>query len=178
VKLCVDTGLRLTFNPVGALSRTWEQHASVLRPLIERGQVQIGNHTYHHQVLTGMPEARIRDEIERADDWIQKTFGVTSRPYLRPPGGLHDERTDAICGELGYTKILMWESSFGDSQLLSPEQLLSAASRALFPGAVVLGHANHPTVTHLYPLLLEMIQKRRLEPSTLDEMFGTSRATG
>jgi hypothetical protein len=42
----------------------------------------------------------------------------------------------------------------------------------------MLGHANHPTVTELFPQILEIIQARNLQPVTLDTMFGTSRTTG
>ena len=42
----------------------------------------------------------------------------------------------------------------------------------------MLGHANHPTVTHLYGQLVELIRTRNLTPVTLDEAFGTSRASG
>jgi peptidoglycan/xylan/chitin deacetylase (PgdA/CDA1 family) len=174
VKLCQTSGLHLTFNPVGILAPTWERHARALRPLIERGQVQIGNHTYHHHVLTDMSDAQIRSELERNEEWIHRTFGVSSRPYLRPPGGLHDERVDSIAAEVGFSRVLLWQGSFGDSVRITPEELLAAAQGALHPGAVVLGHANFPTVTHVYPELLQMLTDRKLQASTLDELFGTT----
>ena len=36
----------------------------------------------------------------------------------------------------------------------------------------------HPTVLDLFPRIQEIIAERDLQPVTLDEMFGTSRATG
>ena len=41
-----------------------------------------------------------------------------------------------------------------------------------------LGHANHPPVLSCFDQLVAMIHSRNLTPVTLDEMFGTSRATG
>jgi len=41
-----------------------------------------------------------------------------------------------------------------------------------------LGHANHPTVLGCFDQLVALIHSRTLTPVTLDEMFGTSRATG
>jgi len=41
-----------------------------------------------------------------------------------------------------------------------------------------LGHANHPTVLGCFDQLVTLIHSRTLTPVTLDEMFGTSRATG
>lgn len=42
----------------------------------------------------------------------------------------------------------------------------------------MLGHANHPTVIHLFDEIEQIIKERGLRPVTLDAMFGTSRATG
>ena len=105
-------------------------------------------------------------------------MGISSRPWFRPPFGRHDARTDAVAGSLGYTRVLMWEGSFGDSVLLTPPVLLAQARRWLTGGRLVLGHANPPTVTGLYDQILALIHQRRLDPVTLDTMFGTSRATG
>ncbi len=173
-----DSGMALNFDAIGVLAPAWESQAPMLKPLIEKGQVQIANHTFHHLDLRQLSDTQVRSEIEQNEEWIQKTFGVTARPFLRPPSGLHDSRVDALAGELGYTKILMWQGSFGDAALITPGQLMAFARGALLPGAVVVGHANHSTVTGLYPELVELIRQRNLTPRTLDAMFGTSRAIG
>jgi peptidoglycan/xylan/chitin deacetylase (PgdA/CDA1 family) len=72
----------------------------------------------------------------------------------------------------------MWNGSCGDSTLLRPRVLLALAREYLHPGVVMLGHANHPTVTRVFPRIAEIIASRGLHPVTLDEMFGTSRSTG
>jgi peptidoglycan/xylan/chitin deacetylase (PgdA/CDA1 family) len=172
------SGIPITFSPNGIYQRSWNQHAAALRPLIEAGQVQIGNHTYTHRNMLGLTDAALRTDIERNEEWIEQTFGITSRPWFRPPFGWHNARTDEVAGQLGYTRILMWEGSLGDARLLTPTVLLDQARQWLTGGRIVLGHANHPTVTHLYGQLLALIHQRGLRPVTLDTMFGTSRATG
>ena len=59
-----------------------------------------------------------------------------------------------------------------------PAEPLGLAQRHLSAGRIVLGHMNHLTVLGLFPQLQAMIAERGLQPVTLDEMFGTSRATG
>jgi peptidoglycan-N-acetylglucosamine deacetylase len=172
------TGIPLTFNPNGVYRGIWEPHVETLKPLIECGQVQIGNHTYSHEDLTQMSNGHIRADIERNDEWIEKTFGITARPWFRPPFGFHSPRTDEVVAELGYTRILMWEGSFGDARLLTPRVWLEQAQQWLTAGRIVLGHANHPTVTHLFDRMVTLIKHRHLQPVTLDTMFGTSREVG
>lgn len=178
VAFAAHTRIPITFSPNGAYQHVWNAHAHQLRPLIEAGQVQIGNHTYTHLDLLTRTDGQISADIERNEGWIQRTFGTTSRPWFRPPFGRHSARTDAVAGELGFTRILMWEGSFGDSRLLTPQVLLGEARKWLTGGRIVLGHANHPTVIHLFDQLLGLIHQRRLDPVTLDTMFGTSRAVG
>ena len=178
VEFAQASGTHLTFNPNGLYSHIWEPHADVLRPLIEAGQVQIGNHTYHHKDLRRLSDRKLVAEIERNDEWVQQTFGITTRPWLRPPFGFRSSRTDELAGELGYTKILMWNGSFGDAAVLTQKVLLEQASKWLRPRTIMLGHANHPAVTHVYPEILALIQSRGLTPQTLDEAFGTTRASG
>jgi peptidoglycan-N-acetylglucosamine deacetylase len=172
------TGIHLTFSPNGSYRDAWEPRASRLRRLVALGQVQIGNHTWSHNSLLELSDGGIRHEIERNEAWIERTFGVTARPWFRPPYGFRDERTDEVAASLGYTRILMWDGSFGDSRLLTPQVLLDQARLYLLPGTVMLGHANHPTVLRVFEQIQAILAHRRLTPATLDEMFGTSRAKG
>jgi peptidoglycan-N-acetylglucosamine deacetylase len=172
------TGLPITFSPNGVYASIWNPLASPLRDLIAQGQVQIGNHTFSHHNLLDLSDSAISDELERNDEWIQTSFGVTSRPWFRPPYGYHDARVDDVAANLGFTYVLMWSGTFGDSTPIAPRQLLQLASSYLRPGVVMLGHANHPTIIPLLDEIYAMISDRGLEPVTLDALFGTSRSSG
>lgn len=172
------SGVHLTFSPNGVLDGAWRPQARALAPLIAAGQVQMINHTWSHRQLTELPDGRIREELERNDAWVVRLFGITTRPYCRPPFGAHDARVDAVAGSLGYTRSVQWSGSYGDSAEVTPEILMDRARTFLQPGVIMLGHANRPTVLGLLDEVLDLVRERRLEPVTLDEMFGTSRAAG
>jgi peptidoglycan-N-acetylglucosamine deacetylase len=176
--LAAATGLHITFNPNGCYSSIWNPLASTLMPLIEAGQVQIGNHTFNHLWLTDLADSQILAQLEQNEDWIERIYGVTARPWWRPPYGAYDERTNELAASIGYTNVLMWNGSFGDSTAISSRTLLRLAREYLHAGVVMLGHANHPTVSHLFRQIGDIIAQRNLHPVTLDEMFGTSRSTG
>jgi peptidoglycan-N-acetylglucosamine deacetylase len=176
--LAEATGIHITFNPNGCYGEIWTPLAKTLRPLIEAGQVQVGNHTFNHWWLTELSDSLVTAQLAQNEEWIEQTYGITARPWWRPPYGAHDERTDELAASIGYTNVLMWNGSYGDSTLLTPRVLLALARQYLRPGVVMLGHANHPTVTHLFPQIAEIIAARGLQPVTLDEMFGTSRSAG
>jgi peptidoglycan/xylan/chitin deacetylase (PgdA/CDA1 family) len=178
VKFAQRTGIHLTFSPNGIYNREWAPHAPALRPLIATGQVQIINHTFSHHDLRPMTAHAIQDELERNEDWVRTTFGITTRPYYRPPYGRHSPAVDDIAAGLGYTRTMMWNGSFSDSEVVTTQFLLAEAAKYLQPGVINLGHANHPAVLSCFDELLDLIHGRNLTPVTLDEMFGTSRATG
>jgi peptidoglycan/xylan/chitin deacetylase (PgdA/CDA1 family) len=171
VQFATLTGTHLTFNPNGMYGRIWAPHADALRPLIEAGQVQIGNHTFSHKDAKRLSDSALEEELQRNEDWVAETFGTTTRPWFRPPFGFRDERTDAVAAELGWTNVLLWNGSFGDSAVLTKRVLMEQAEKWLHPGTIMLGHANHPTVTHLFPQIVELLQERGLTPKTLTEAF-------
>jgi peptidoglycan-N-acetylglucosamine deacetylase len=138
----------------------------------------IGNHTWSHPDLRFLGDGAIRSEIERNESWIEHTFGITARPWFRPPYGSRDARTDEVAARLGYTRILMWNGTLGDATVETPQELLGLADKWVRSGAIVLGHANHPTVLNLFGQIQAIIAARGLQPVTLDSMFGTTRATG
>ncbi len=73
---------------------------------------------------------------------------------------------------------MLWNGSFSDSEVVTPQFLLSQARTYLQPGVIILGHANHPAVLGVFDQITDLIHSRDLAPATLDEMFATSRATG
>jgi peptidoglycan/xylan/chitin deacetylase (PgdA/CDA1 family) len=174
----LETGFALTFFPNGSVAQNWEAQAETLRPLVERGQVQVGNHTWSHTDLQRMTDSAIRADLERNEDWIQRTFGITSRPWLRPPYGSRSTHTDGVAASLGFTHVVNWSGTFGDSGIKTAAQILGAAALYGDPGAIVLGHANHPAVTLLFDRLRATFAAKGLTPVTLDQMFGTSRRVG
>jgi peptidoglycan/xylan/chitin deacetylase (PgdA/CDA1 family) len=178
VEFARRTGIHLTFSPNGTYGHSWLPHADIIKPLAANGQVQIINHTFSHLDLRRMSDAQITAELERNDEWVQKNFGITTRPYYRPPFGFRNEHVDGVAAGLGYTRVLLWNGSYSDSEVITPEFLMSMAQKYLQPGVIMLGHANHPTVLGLFDQITDLIKQRNLTPVTLDEMFGTNRATG
>ena len=172
VAFAVDSGVRLTFFPNGCY-RSWTDNAAALRPLVESGQVAFGNHTWSHPDLTTLGDQEVAEEITRNQDFLRTTFGVADSPFLRPPFGARDERIDRIAADLGHPTIAMWNGTLDDSRVLSAGELLAAAQQWFTAQTIVVGHANHPTVTTVYGDLLALIAERKLRTVTLADVWAT-----
>jgi peptidoglycan/xylan/chitin deacetylase (PgdA/CDA1 family) len=166
-----DSGVRLTFFPNGRYS-SWEDNGDELQPLIDSGQVAMGNHTWSHLDLTTLSDDQVAEEIGRNRDWIESTFGVRT-PFMRPPFGAHDARVQRISAELGHPTVVMWNSTLEDNRLLTAAELVDAADRWFAAQAIVVGHANQVTITKVYDELLELIAERELQTVTLADVWGT-----
>jgi peptidoglycan/xylan/chitin deacetylase (PgdA/CDA1 family) len=170
VQFCIDSGTRLTFFVNGA-NRSWSVNAPALRPLVDSGQIQLGNHTWSHPYLTRIGLDGVADQIRRNADFLRNTYGVDGTPYFRPPYGVHTPDTDRVAADLGYTTITMWSGTIGDSRPENETSLIANANGSFQPQQIVLAHANLPTITHCYPQLTGLIQSRNLQTVTLNDVF-------
>ena len=178
VTLAQRTGIRLTFFPNGCY-RSWSDSAAQLRPLIESGQVAVGNHTWSHPDVTRLSDADLAGEINRNRAFLRRTLGVEETPFFRPPYGAHDARTDRIAAELGHPTVVLWNGTLSDERLISPAELVASAQRYLAAGNIVIGHANHPTVTTVWAELLGLLESRRLRTVSLADVWAAdARPTG
>ena len=128
-----------------------------------------------HPNITTLSRTALREEITRNDTFLRTTYGVTGLPFFRPPYGHHNPTTDQVAADLGYPTIAMWNGSLADSSIITEEFLLGLARQWFQPQHIVIGHANHPAVTHVYPQLLEIITQRRLQTVTLADVYATPR---
>lgn len=165
-----ESGVRLTFFVTSSYPG-WTDCKDKMMPLVESGQVQLANHTLTHPDLTSLSEGGIIEELTACENFLRSTYGVTGAPFIRPPYGYRNEWSDSVCAQLGYTTPTLWYGSFGDSGLLTEDVLLGEANKWLLAQHIVIGHANFPTVTHLYGQIIDLLRERSLLTVTLDDVF-------
>ena len=165
-----DTGVRLTYF-VNGVNDSWTDHKDLLRPLVESGQIQLGNHTWSHPDLTALPASAVADQITRNDRFLANTYGVDAKPFFRPPYGNHNADVRSVAADLGYAATTLWNGSLSDSTLITEDYLLQMADKYFTPQSIVIGHLNHLPVTHVYGQLVDLIRSRALRTVTLNDVF-------
>ncbi len=164
------TGMRLTFF-VTKKYPSWSENAAAIRPLVESGQLQLGNHTISHPDLTKLSTGAIQAELRGCGEFITSTFGVDAAPYFRPPYGYLDAHVHEAARAIGYTQPVMWYGSLADSGLITEAQVIQFAQTWFLAQHIVIGHANFEPVTHVFDQLMQLIRDRALQPVTLDDVF-------
>jgi peptidoglycan-N-acetylglucosamine deacetylase len=165
-----DTGVRLTYF-VNGIYGSWTDNLAMLRPLVDSGQIQLGNHTWSHPDLTTLTKSEIAKQISRNDEFLKKTYGIGAKPYWRPPYARRNAAVDAVAADLGYTVPTLWSGSLSDSTLITEDYILKMADQYFTPQEIVIGHLNHLPVTHVYPQLVDIIRSRNLRTVTLNDVF-------
>jgi peptidoglycan-N-acetylglucosamine deacetylase len=165
-----DSGVRMTYF-VNGTYRSWTDNADLLRPLVESGQIQLGNHTWSHPDLTTVSNSRIADEINRNSTFLMTNYGVDARPYLRPPYGKYNAAVAAVAADLGYPVTTLWSGSLSDSTVIAEDYIVKMADQYFKPSNIVIGHLNHAPVTHVYDRLVAIIRDRNLRTVTLNDIF-------
>lgn len=165
-----DTGIRLTFF-VNGVYDSWTENVDLLRPLVDSGQIQLGNHTWSHPDLTTLPKDQIAQQLSRNDQFLKKTYGIGAKPYWRPPYAKRNAAVDAVAADLGYTVPTLWSGSLSDSTLIHEDYIVKMADEYFIPQSIVIGHLNHLPVTHVYPQLVDIIRDRDLRTVTLNDVF-------
>jgi peptidoglycan/xylan/chitin deacetylase (PgdA/CDA1 family) len=164
------TGIRLTCF-VNGIYESWRDNAQLLRPLVDSGQIQLGNHTWSHADLTQLGKERIADEIGRNHQFLKNTYGVDATPYFRPPYGATNLEIDSVAADLGYTVRALSSGSLADANPVTQDQILKMADQYFIQQNIVVGHLNHLPATEVHSTLLSIIQGRGLRTVTFDDVF-------
>lgn len=165
------TGTRLTFFINGQYP-AFKQHRDLLLPLVKSGQLQIANHTYSHAALTSLTDEQIVQELTRNDEEIRRLFGVSSKPYFRPPYGYYDARVLAAAASCGFTRPVLWYGSLADSSNISSAEVFSNAEKYALAQHIVIGHLNYRGVVSELDRIRALLDRRGLTTVTIRDYYG------
>ena len=165
------TGTRLTFFINGQYP-AFRQHRDLLLPLVKSGQLQIANHTYSHAALTSLTDEQIVHELTRNDEEIMRLFGVSSKPYFRPPYGYYDARVLAAAASCGFTRPVLWYGSLADSSNISSAEVYAYAEKYALAQHIVIGHLNYRGVVSELDRIRALLDRRGLKTVTIRDYYG------
>lgn len=165
------TGTRLTFFINGQYP-AFRQHRDLLLPLVKSGQLQIANHTYSHAALTSLTDEQIVQELTRNDEEIRRLFGVSSKPYFRPPYGYYDARVLAVAASCGFTRPVLWYGSLADSSNISSAEVYAYAEKYALAQHIVIGHLNYRGVVSELDRIRALLDRRGLTTVTIRDYYG------
>lgn len=118
LELLAESNVHATFFLIGNHVR---RHRAIARRIAAAGHT-IGNHTEMHPDLARKDDTRVRAELERTQQILEDTLGITPRLF-RPPYGSRRPGVLRIARSLHLTPVL-WNITAKDWQPLGAETIL------------------------------------------------------
>lgn len=161
-----DRGAAATVLAVG----TWLARFPDAARLVQAHGHELGNHTWSHPGLAGLPEAQVRTEIERCRDRIAALTGGPGA-FFRPSAAQHaTPEVLRVAGAAGYATVLSYDvdsRDFTDPGAAAIRRVVGAAP----VGSVVSLHLGHPGTLAALPALLDDLARRGVAPVTASALF-------
>jgi peptidoglycan/xylan/chitin deacetylase (PgdA/CDA1 family) len=131
----------------------------------------IGDHTYTHPDLIGLPPTQVRFQLERTAQKIRAESGKRVNLW-RPPYEAADAAVRRVAQQLGMLEIL-WSVDSRDWFGASWDQIVKIVETGLRPGAIVLFHENHGQTIRALTTLLPYLRRHHLRSVSLPQLFAS-----
>nr|WP_207713813.1 polysaccharide deacetylase family protein [Clostridium saccharobutylicum] len=160
-----------TFFIMGGWVNYSEDNVNKLKSIKEGGH-EIGNHSYKHPSFTKIGEERMKEELKKTDDIIEKYTG--DRPKLfRFPSGDYNKQAFLKVRNLGYMAI-QWNADSVDWKELGAETEYKRVMKNIKPGSIMLFHNNAKYTPGNLERIIKELQSDGYTFKTVGEMIYSS----
>lgn len=161
LQLLEDYNMKATFFVLG--SRV-DFYPDIMNEIIARGH-QIGNHTWSHKDLTTLSKQEIEEEIQLANERIERITGKKSTIYRAPYGAT----SNAVREVVDLTHVL-WTVDTLDWLTRDPDEILKVVKDNVTDGSIILLHDIHETTVEATEMILQYLQKEGYVSVTISEL--------
>jgi peptidoglycan/xylan/chitin deacetylase (PgdA/CDA1 family) len=135
------------------------------------GWFEVGDHSYSHALLVGLPSGTIATQIGGGTDAFRKATGARTVPLFRPPYGSYDGRVAAIAGSEGFSYLVNWDVDPRDWAGGSASSIADHVISHAHNGAIVVMHLSGPHTAAAVPLMASGLRARGYELVTVSTML-------
>ena len=114
------------------------QYRELGKQIVEAGHA-VGNHSYQHEFMPGMPLKRVLEEINLTNKLIEEISGNSTRKLFRPPYGILDKRVAACVKEAGMS-IVYWTLVPEDWQNVGTDRIVERVTKKMSAGSIIVLH--------------------------------------
>lgn len=158
--------VKATFFTIG---RSVDLYPHIAKRIADEGH-EIGNHTYTHGNLSKMNTAKVRNELDKGRDAINRATGLTPT-IMRPPyGALLSSQRDWVLKAYGYPTIL-WSVDPMDWKDRNASVVANRLITRARPGGILLAHDLHKTTVDAMPKTLDTLLGQGYKFVTVTELI-------
>ena len=122
---------------------------------------EIGNHTYTHCYINQVSEEKLRSEVKKTEELLEKITGKKTKVF-RPPGGSYSDRSVQTLEEMGYKSVL-WSVDTRDWCKPRLSRIVAVITETTSSGDIILFHDlnqhDSPTPEALRQVIPHLLQE-------------------
>lgn len=146
-------GIKATFFVIG---ENVSYYPEPLKRAVALGH-EIGNHTYHHALMSQACAQNVAEEIEMTEDIILRTAGYRTKLF-RPPEGAYNENALSVIRSKDY-RVILWTVDTRDWENTSAEDMVKTVMSGVRGGSILLFHDYMGKKSHAMEALRILIPK-------------------
>ncbi|KAB2329263.1 polysaccharide deacetylase family sporulation protein PdaB [Cytobacillus depressus] len=155
------------------LSGSWaERHPDLVARIVKEGY-EIGILGYNYEDYTELEDAKIRQDLAKAQV-VFKKLNVKGIKLVRAPSGHFDQRTLKIAEQLGYS-VVHWSIDSKDWKNPGPREITNNVTRAK-KGDIILLHASDSAkqTAKALPAIIKELNRKGLKLVTVSDMIANA----
>ena len=135
------------------------------------GLFEVGDHSWSHQVLTGLSTSALATEIGGGTDAFHATTGARTVPLFRPPYGTTNSRVAAAAGAEGFSYLVLWDVDPKDWAGGSASSIANHVISHAHSGAIVVMHMSAAHTAAAIPLIVKALRAKGYEFAKVSTML-------
>ncbi|MEV5612433.1 polysaccharide deacetylase family protein [Streptomyces sp. NPDC052225] len=149
------------------------KHPDLVKRMAREGH-ELASHTWDHKILTDIDDARIRDELRRTDDAVERLTG--KRPTLmRPPQGRTNDHVSALAKEEGLAQIL-WDVTCKDYETTDSALIRKRAVTQTRRDSIILLHDIYRGTVPAVPGIIDALKRKGFVFVTVPQLLAPGKA--
>ena len=151
---------------------SWVKKNPDLAKMIKEAGHEIGNHAYSHPDLKQRSVAQTTEELQKTNDVIKATLGITPK-WFAPPSGSFNEATIQVADQLNM-KTILWTVDTVDWRKPATSEMVRRVVSKVENGSMVLMHPTKPTAEGMERMITD-IKAKGLQLGTVSDLISEKR---
>ena len=147
------------------LGQNIEGHEELVKDIAEKGHL-IGNHTFHHVQITGLPAEQAYEEIEETSQLIEELTGKSTE-YVRPPFGTWNEGLESNLDLIP----VMWTIDTLDWTTQNVDSIVNHVVKNAGENDIILMHDSYKSTVQATERIIRLLKADGFEFVTVDEVL-------
>lgn len=147
------------------LGQNIEGHEELVKEISEKGHL-IGNHTFHHVQITGLPKEQAYEEIEETSRLIEELTGKGTE-YVRPPFGTWNEGLESNLELIP----VMWTIDTRDWTTRNVDAIVEQVVKNAGDNDIILMHDSYESTVQATERIIKLLKAEGFEFVTVDEVL-------